>query len=59
MGLCPFVFAVFALALFGLCRNFVPELLVRRVMASKQADAAPHNYNPLLRSIKGYLEALT
>jgi hypothetical protein len=41
-----FSLAPFDVALFGLSRNFVLEMLVRRVMASNQADAAPHNYNP-------------
>ncbi|MGB8065583.1 MAG: hypothetical protein WCF26_27105 [Candidatus Sulfotelmatobacter sp.] len=40
-----FAFAVFAAGLFGLRRNFILEMLVRRVMAANQADAAPHNYN--------------
>jgi hypothetical protein len=33
------------------------EMLARRTIASKQADAAPHNYNPQLRFNKEDLEA--
>src|ERR1700756_1030351 len=43
-----FSLAPFDIALFGLSRNFVLEMLVRRVMASNQADAATHNYSALL-----------
>src|SRR5512135_3374556 len=56
MVLCLLALAVFADVLLVLCRNFVPEMLVRRVMAGKQADAALHNYTRLPLSIKDICE---